>query len=253
MPYFEYQNHQLFYRQAGEGPLMVILPGNTASSDSHEDDITWFSHRFTVAALDYLGTGLSDRIPEFGERWFANCADQTAALIAHLDLGPAVLLGTSGGAVVALQCASRHPTAVRAVIADSFTPIFTQEMLAKNVLADRAVRSEGQVGFWRAAHGEDWENVIDADTAMLTDLVTRGGDWLGESLAVIQCPVMITASLQDQALIRPAQYALEMLEKLQDGRAFISQKGGHPLMWSASEEFRRAISGFLEQFTDLKS
>jgi pimeloyl-ACP methyl ester carboxylesterase len=64
---------------------------------------------------------------------------------------------------------------------------------------------------------------------------------------------MITASLQDQALIRPAQYALEMLNQLQDGRVFISQKGGHPLLWGAPEDFRRGISGFLERFEDPNS
>ncbi len=87
---------------------------------------------------------------------------------------------------------------------------------------------------------------------MKMKLVSSGGNWLGNSLQQIKCPVFISDSLKDQALVRPAQYALEMLTQLQDGRAFISQQGGHPLMWSAPEAFRQAVSGFLERFEEFE-
>ena len=250
MPEFNYQGKKIFYRQQGQGPLLVICPGNTASSICHQEDIAYFAQDFTAVAIDYLGTGKSDRLPEFDDHWFENCADQAAALIEHLALGPVILLGTSGGAVAALQTAARHPEAVRGVVADSFTPVFTNEMLRKNVIEDRAVRSEPQVNFWQFAQGKDWESVIEADTAMLTQLVRRGGDWLGDSLGQITCPLFFTASLEDRALIQPGAYILEMLARVQNGRAYINQHGGHPLMWSDSDSFRRAIKGFLESFLE---
>ncbi|MCB2214046.1 alpha/beta hydrolase [bacterium] len=248
MPYFNHQSHRIHYRQAGDGPLMVILPGNTASSVFHQGDLAYFSQWFTVVSLDYLGTGLSDRVESESADWYADCADQAAALISHLDLGQAVLLGTSGGAVVALHGAARHPDLVRAVIADSFTPEFTPEMLQQNVIGERSNPTDDQAAFWQAAHGEDWLEVVQADTAMLTDMVAGGGRWLGDALHQVTCPVLLTASLEDPMLVRPAEYALDMLAELQDGRAFINQHGGHPLMWSAPKEFHRAISGFLAQF-----
>ena len=64
------------------------------------------------------------------------------------------------------------------MIADSFTPVFTEETLKENVLEDRAVRSEAQVNFWRFAQGEDREAVIEADTAMLERLLTAAGTGL---------------------------------------------------------------------------
>ncbi len=134
MPKFTYQENQLFYRRQGNGPLLVILPGNTASSICHQAELDYFSDSFTAVALDYLGTGLSDRISPMPDNWFASCANQVAALIEHLALGPAILLGTSGGAVVALNCAAMHPDKVRAVIADSFTPTLTPQMLSKTSL-----------------------------------------------------------------------------------------------------------------------
>jgi pimeloyl-ACP methyl ester carboxylesterase len=250
MPTFFYKENRIFYRQQGQGSLMVICPGNTASSICHQADMEYFTQDFTVAVIDYLGTGQSDRLPNFGEDWFESCADQVAALIEHLGLGPAILLGTSGGAVVAMQAAARHPDSVRAVIADSFTPVFTEEMLHNNVIEERALRSEGQVGFWRFAQGEDWEAVVAADTAMLTKLTARGGDWLGDSLSRVTCPVFLTASLEDRTLVHPETYVNEMLARLQHGRAYINQHGGHPLMWSDPDSFRKAVKGFLNSFLE---
>ncbi len=250
MPKFEYYGKQIFYRQQGQGPLLVILPGNTASSACHQEDLAYFSNRFTTVSLDYLGTGRSDRLNSFGLDWFQNCADQAAALIQYLGAGPAVLLGTSGGAVVALHAAARHPNLVRGVIADSFTPEFTVDMLQHNVIEERSVCSEGQVDFWRFAHGEDWESVIDADTEMLKRITEQGGNWLGDSLVKTACPILFTASLEDEMLIQPGPYTLQMLAQARDGRAFLTKNGGHPLIWSNPGAFRRAANGFLESFLD---
>ncbi len=248
MPKFRYQTQDIFYRQKGSGPLMIILPGNTASSACHQEDLSYYSKHFTSVSFDYLGTGQSDRLANFPDDWFSFCADQTASLIDKLNLGPAVLLGTSGGAVTALHTAALHPEKVRAVIADSFTPTFTEAMLNKSVIEDRARQTEGQVRFWRFAHGEDWEKVVEADTDMLRRLVARGGQWLDDVLEKIICPILFTASLADQSLMKPGEYTLEMLRKVHNGQAFISQKGSHPLIWTAPEIFRQAITGFLSQY-----
>ena len=250
MPTFEHDRNQIFYRSKGQGPLLLILPGNTASSACHQEDLAFFAGQFTAVSMDYLGTGQSDRLENFGPHWYQNCADQAAALIRHLSLGPAILLGTSGGAVVALHTAARHPNLIQGVIADSFTPEFTQDMLQHNVIEERSIRSEGQINFWRFAHGEDWEQVIDADTEMLKQITVHGGNWLGDSLSKAECPIFFTASLDDKMLRQPGPYTLQMLAEVKDGRAFLSKNGGHPLIWSNPEEFRRAVSGFLTSLLD---
>jgi valacyclovir hydrolase len=42
MPFFNNNDHQLFYREVGTGPLLLILPGNTASSACHEGEMQHF-------------------------------------------------------------------------------------------------------------------------------------------------------------------------------------------------------------------
>jgi len=248
MPYFDFRNHKLFYRIQGKGSLLIVLPGNTASSICHQPELDYFSKDFTTVSLDYLGTGKSDRLTRFSDHWYAECAEQTYDLINHLTLGPAVLLGTSGGAVVALHTAAHFPKQVRAVIADSFTPSLTQELLQHNVINERKKPSENQAAFWSYAHGEDWAEVVQMDTAMLVNLVQSGGEWLKDVLDRVSCPVFFTASLEDNSLVNPTAHTLAMLNQVKDGRAFFSQHGGHPLIWSAPEEFRLAIKGFLDAY-----
>ena len=80
-----------------------------------------------------------------------------------------------GGAVIALWLAILYPRRVRAVVTDSVTECFTAAMFDRNVAAERASRTPGQVAFWQHAHGPDWEAVIEADTDMLRRLAEIGG------------------------------------------------------------------------------
>jgi len=88
-------------------------------------------------------------------------------------------MGTSGGAVTALLMAALHPGCVRAVIADSFEERFPEELVQTHLIENRAQRTPGQVAFWEAAHGADWEQVVGADTEMLARLARRGGECFG--------------------------------------------------------------------------
>ena len=57
MPYLEWKGQRLFYRERGEGELLLVLPGNTASSACHEGELAYWSERYHVVSLDYLGIG----------------------------------------------------------------------------------------------------------------------------------------------------------------------------------------------------
>ena len=176
MPYFEWNQHRLFYREQGSGPLLVVLPGNTASSVHLHGELDYFSDRFHVAALDFWGTGQSERVAVWPDAWWLQGARQIVALIEHLGYEQAILMGASGGAVAALLAAIHFPARVSAVIADSFVEQAPPEEFRARVLADRAQRTRGQIEFWRAGHGDDWAQVVAADTAMIERFADQGGE-----------------------------------------------------------------------------
>jgi pimeloyl-ACP methyl ester carboxylesterase len=246
MPFFKWNQQRLFYRQQGDGPLLVVLPGNTASSAHLQGELDYFSKRFQVAALDFLGTGLSDRVEIWPDQWWYQGARQTKALIEHLGFEQAILVGTSGGAVAAMLLAIHAPERVRAVIGDSFVEQAPPEQFRRLVIAGRTQRTPGQIDFWRAGHGDDWERVVNADTAMLERFADQGANWFQGQLDRLQCPVLLTGSLQDELIPGAPQQFCGMVEKIADCRLYLHPKGAHPLMWSEPRAFRTVSDHFLD-------
>jgi pimeloyl-ACP methyl ester carboxylesterase len=246
MPYFNWKDHQIFYREQGKGPLLLILPGNTASSKSCQGEIDYFSNRYHTASLDFLGTGKSDRVAIWAQDWWVDGASQAKTLVEHLGFEGCIAMGTSGGGAAALLMAIHFPEMVRAVIADSCVEQISKAFTQKHLVGDRNRRTAGQVQFWEFANGSDWEQVVEADTAMLLRFVDQGSGWFAGRLSEIQCPVLLTASKQDDALPKVARQIFMMSEQIADCRMFLNNSGRHPLMWSSPQDFRSISDYFLK-------
>ncbi len=245
MPYFNYQESRMHFRSQGTGRLLIILPGNTASSIWHEDEMAFFSRHFRVAALDFLGTGRSDRISEWPEDWFYKGACQAKALLDFLEEESCMVMGTSGGALSALLMAIHSPEHVSAVVADSCVEIFSPQNLCREV-AERKKYPQELVDFWRIAHGDDWKTIIEADNNLLINMAQAGGDCFGGQLKRIKCPALLTASLEDSLLAPDVGAQIcRMGEQIAQSKIYLSHSGDHPFMWTNPDEFRDIADLFL--------
>jgi pimeloyl-ACP methyl ester carboxylesterase len=249
MPYCFWQTHRLHYRERGAGELLLILPGNTASSACHAGELDYFGQRYHAVSLDLLGTGQSDRLARWPASWWVDGASQVVALLDHLGGRRCTALGTSGGGIIALWLAIRFPEQVRAVVADSCVARLPPSALS-SVADDRARRTPEQVAFWQFAHGDDWAQVVDADTALFTPYQTTGLDWFpaGE-LRQIACPVLLTASLADSLLPDVGVQTVAMARQIPGCRLLLVNGGDHPLLWSRPAEARAAVDTFLTTCT----
>jgi pimeloyl-ACP methyl ester carboxylesterase len=106
----------LHYEVRGQGPL-VVLVGAPMDARSFAPVADLLAADHTVLTTDPRGINRSpiddpnqDSTPEMR-------ADDLARLITHLDAGPAVVLGSSGGAVSVLALTQAHPALVSTVIA----------------------------------------------------------------------------------------------------------------------------------------
>jgi pimeloyl-ACP methyl ester carboxylesterase len=107
---------RLHYEVRGEGPL-VVLVGSPMDARAFEPLADELAADHTVLTTDPRGVGRStlddpeqDSTPELR-------ADDLARLLTHLDAGPAVVFGSSGGAVTALALAQARPDLVHTVVA----------------------------------------------------------------------------------------------------------------------------------------
>ncbi len=166
------------------------------------------------------------------------------ALVDHLGQEKSLVMGTSGGGVVALLLAILFPARVEAVIADSCVEKFSPDWI-EWVISARNQRTPEQVAFWQQAHGEDWLPVVEADSDLFRRLAERGGDFFEGRLSNIRCPVLFTASLQDQALQNVGAQLWRMSAQIPDSQLYLVNGGDHPLMWSRPELFRPVCDLFL--------
>lgn len=104
--YFDFQEHQVFFRTEGKGPALLLLHGfPTASWDWHK---VWtpLTNRYRVIALDFLGFGFSDKPKGIDYTIFLQ-ADIVEYLLFKLDIQEFHLLAHDYGNTVAQELLAR--------------------------------------------------------------------------------------------------------------------------------------------------
>lgn len=250
MPYFTVNGLRLHYREQGSGPVLLILPGDTSSAAHHSGELDHFCNRFRTVCLDFWGTGFSERASVWPADWWEICTEHAATLVRHLDDAPAVVVGQSGGAAIALMMAIRNPHLVRAVVSDSQVERLPADWL-RDIVAQRHSASPSTILFWQRAHGDDWESVVAADDRAILARAAAGDiNWYGGRLAELECPVLLTGSLSDHLMPDLPGQILAMARQIKDCNVYLCASGGHPLMWTRPLQFRAAVDCFLTTLPD---
>lgn len=107
---------EFYYEVRGAGPPVLLIMGATGDAGHFEAFAGLLADEFMVVSYDRRGYG---RSPAPGGRQTTSPeeqADDAAALLTALGAAPAVVFGTSSGAVFALCLLVRHPDAARGVI-----------------------------------------------------------------------------------------------------------------------------------------
>ena len=113
--YYEVRGAKLYTQIYGHGPPIVFLHGGMMFFDnSFAKQRDYFSTFRTVVGIDQRGHGHSPDGP-----WslsYKMMADDTAAIIERLGLGPVDIVGHSDGADLALLLVRDHPNLVRRLV-----------------------------------------------------------------------------------------------------------------------------------------
>ena len=106
---------QLFYETSGRGDVPVVLVhGSWDSHEGWEFVVPGLAESFTVLTYDRRGHSQSER--PAGQGSVREDVADLAALIEHLRLGPAWIVGNSFGATIALRLAGERPDLCRGII-----------------------------------------------------------------------------------------------------------------------------------------
>jgi pimeloyl-ACP methyl ester carboxylesterase len=138
MPFFSFEGQRIAYTEYGGGPAaltatgargrtarsataagrpLILLHGLLLSQEMHRplaEDLAALGNR--VITLDLLGHGRSDRPRDMWRYSMAAFGEQVIALMDHLKLEQAVVMGTSLGANAALESAASSPERLRGMV-----------------------------------------------------------------------------------------------------------------------------------------
>jgi pimeloyl-ACP methyl ester carboxylesterase len=267
--------HDVAYRAAGSGPVVVLVHGMAGSSATWEQVIPRLAERFTVVAPDLPGHGESAK-PHDGDYSLGAFASSVRDLMVTLGHPRATIVGQSLGGGVAMQFAYQFPTRCeRLVLVGSgglgreVTPLlralaFPGIELLFPVLFAQVWRNAGRgvlaglrrVGLRPSAYLDEiwrsYESLTDPATRAafrrtLRSVVDHGGQLVNahDRLPLAEAIPTLIVWGENDAII-PSTHAAATQAALPNSRVEVFEGVGHFPHCEAPERFRQVLTDFIE-------
>jgi pimeloyl-ACP methyl ester carboxylesterase len=261
MATFSLDGQRLAYTVHGDGPrVTVLLHGLLFSQRMHAALAEALAQRGNrVVTLDLLGHGESDRPLDMWRYTMPAFGSEVVALLDHLDVPEAVVLGTSLGANVALEVAAAAPERLRGMVIEmpvldnallgcalAFTPLMAaltvgEPAMRALALAARAVPR--RLLPWQADILLDWIRQDPAPSAAVLQGLFFGRTAPPRELRRrMATPALVIGHQHD--LVHPFSDAGELAEELPDAR--LLQASSLIELRVAPERLTGEIAAFLD-------
>ena len=198
---------EMYYEVHGEGEPLILLHGGVGAIEMFGEVLPLLAEGRQVIGVDLQAHGRTADIDR--PMTYEAMADDVAALIEHLGVGEADVMGYSLGGGVALQTAIRHPEAVRKAVLVS-TPFkrdgwYPEVLAGMEQMGPEAAEPMKETPMYLLYAGvaprpEDWPVLL----SKLGELLRQDYDW-SEDVAALEMPVMIVVGDADS--IPPAHAA----------------------------------------------
>ena len=238
--------------------VLLIVNGLAEHSGRYANVVNHFVPLgYAVYGLDHIGHGKSEgpileSLPEMGD-WLAD-------LIAASGAGKASLVGHSMGSFVALECAARHPDAVRSLtlIGTAAQMPVHPDLLAAAKANDRSayeaitywgfspgaqIGRDQSPGMWMVGSGMQLM-ASEPDGALHTGLKACADyDGAAAAAAKVTCPVRLI--LADQDSMTPLKRGKALADAFHEAETIIIPQCGHMLMAEQPDAVLDALIGFV--------
>lgn len=227
MPFFRVGDLRLRYRIDGGSPPVLVIGGHQQPLDSWALQVRDMKNHFRVVRFDNRGAGLSDA-PR-GPYSMEQMAGDAVALLDHLRIRKAHVVGVSMGGMIAQHLALLHPERVDRMVLISTNAGFARpefrsflRWLAHSPLADpRFLRGfMGQLGA-----------IAEHDTR--------------KRLKRIKAPTLVMVGRDDS--LTPVHYAEELAQGIPGAELAVVPGTTHFMIVQKWRDANRRIIGFLTQ------
>jgi pimeloyl-ACP methyl ester carboxylesterase len=169
MPSVTVNGAELYHEVRGTGPPVLLIMGATGEGGHFDAFADVLANEFTVVTYDRRGNGRSPVPAGWATTSPEEQADDAAALLDALGVGPSAIFGTSSGGNFGLCLLVRHPEAARSAILHepalyALVEDFDAVRSPVRALVEAAMEAGGPPAavesFWRYIAGDDaWEQL----------------------------------------------------------------------------------------------
>lgn len=258
MPTIDINDTTLYYECTGQGPAMLFVHGMCGDADVWADQARRFADRYTCVRYDRRGHTRSAR----GDATITDAlhADDAAALIEALKLAPCLLVGSSGGATIAVEVALRHGHLLRGAVF-SEPPLFSLDPEAGQVAMRELIpRLEQATATGGPSAGVDaffsmmcpglWSTIDEARKDRyranadigFADLQPPSLDIAPADLSAVSIPALVIAGDISHESLRSV--AKRLATALPDARFVELEDCGHVTYAEQPDDFAKAVSVF---------
>jgi pimeloyl-ACP methyl ester carboxylesterase len=245
---YEVNGVKLFAEISGNGPPILFLHGGLNFFDgAFAKQKSYFSAFRTVIGVDQRGHGHSpDNDQPFTYR---RMAEDTAALLKKLDLGPVDVVGHSDGGNVALLLAHNHPELVRRLVIsganirgdyDGVLAYLRFRLMSDEKFA-ASLPSTAREQYARVSPDglQHWSAVVSKTKDLWSTRVVLEP----AELNAIRIPVLVMAGDHDAISL---EQTIEIYRGLPQGQLCILPATGHATMDELPDDFNHLTRAFLE-------
>lgn len=259
MSYFTHSGCQLHFEEYGQGAPLVLVHGLGSSTRDWEYQIPVLAAHYRVIALDVRGHGRSDKPRErYSIQGFA---EDVAALIEHLRLGPVHLVGISMGGMIGFQLGVDHPALLKSLCIVNSGPevkaksprdyleIAIRWSLSRLLSLDSIAKALGLRLFPKPEQAElrrkieqRWpQNDKRAYLASLDAIIGWG---VRERLARILCPTLVVTADHDYT---PVAIKAAYVKELPNARLVVIEDSRHATPLDQPERFNSILLNFIDE------
>ena len=220
----------LYYQEQGEGEPLFLLHGNGEDGTYFANQISFFSDRYRVIAVDTRGHGKSPRgTAPFTMEQFAM---DLHSLMEKLQIQRGIILGFSDGANIAMKFALKYPDQVKALILNG------GNLDTKGV--KRSIQIPIEIGYrfakLFAGKSEEAKSHMEILGLMVNEPNIRP-----EELCAIQAPTLVIAGTRD--MIKTAHTEL-IADYIPNAKLSVIP-GDHFIANKNPKDFNREVENFL--------
>jgi len=249
MPKLDRDGVQIHYEIAGNGPVLLLTHGYSATGEMWRGQIEAFSKHYKLITWDMRGHGRSD-YPEDAAAYSeeATVADM-AALLDAAGAQRAIVGGLSLGGYMSLAFHLAHPERVRGLLIIDTGPGYRNDEAREgwNKNAQRTAERYETEGLARLARGgveartshhRNADGLARAARGMLAQRDAR----VISSLPEIAVPALVVVGANDTPFLAASDY---MAAKIPGAKKAVIADAGHAANIDQPEAFNAAILGFL--------